>query len=184
MRTRLISVLSGLLLALSATAFVAAPQAQADTGPAAVAEALRQGPVYVDPRAAGQLSAAQADALAQKIKDAGKPVFVAVLPAGDEFPAASVLRTLRTETGITGLYAVRLGDGFNAGADRAVMPGNAVRNLTDAVKSGGPTDAATQLNSFVDQALTQARGSAPASWGTTAAGSGSDVPVGGLVALG
>ncbi len=147
-----------------------------------MAEALRQGPVYVDPRAAAQLSQEQADALAKKIKDADKPVFVAVLPATQEFPAASVLRTVRAETGITGLYAIRLGDGFNAGADKAVMPVNAVRNLTDAVKAGGPVDAATQLNNFVDQALAQAKGSAPASWG----GSGIDrgVPVGGLVTLG
>ncbi|MFJ3169912.1 hypothetical protein ACIPJK_03905 [Streptomyces roseus] len=187
MRTRLISVrpgrlLAALLLALSATALVAAPQAAAATGPAAVAEALKQGPVYVDPRAAAQLPKGQADALAKKIKDAGKPVFVAVLPAGSEFPADSVLRTVRTETGITGLYAIRLGDGFNAGADRAVMAPTAVRNLTDAVKAGGPVDAATEINNFVDQALTQVKGRAPASWGDTGADAGT--PVGGLVALG
>ncbi|MER7467751.1 hypothetical protein [Streptomyces sp. NPDC097981] len=187
MRTRLISVrfgslLSGLLLALSATALVAAPQASAATGPAAVAEALKEGPVYVDPRAEAQLPKAQADALAKKIKDAGKPVFVAVLPATPEFPADSVLRTVRAETGITGLYAIRLGDGFNAGADRAVMPANAVRNLTDAVKAGGPVDAGTELGNFVDQALAQAKGRAPASWGDS--GSAGRVPVGGLITLG
>ncbi|CAM5443727.1 hypothetical protein [Streptomyces avidinii] len=187
MRTRLISVrfgslLSGLLLALAATALVAAPQASAATGVAAVGEALKQGPVYVAPGAEAQLSTAQADALAKKIKDAGKPVFVAVLPATAEFPEDKVLGAVRAETGITGLYAIRLGDGFDAGADRAVMPTNAVRNLTEAVKTGAPVDANTQLNNFVDQALTQVRGGAPASWGTTGADEG--VPVGGLVALG
>ncbi|MFE5810906.1 hypothetical protein [Streptomyces sp. NPDC056491] len=187
MRTRLISVrcgslLSGLLLALSATALVAAPQASAATGVAAVGEALKQGPVYVAPGAEAQLSKAQADALAQKIEDAGKPVFVAVLPATAEYPQDKVLGAVRAETGITGLYAIRLGDGFNAGADRAVMPTDAVRNLTEAVKTGAPVDADTQLNNFVDQALTQAKGGAPASWGTTGAAEG--VPVGGLVALG
>ncbi|WP_405438255.1 hypothetical protein OG373_12780 [Streptomyces avidinii] len=187
MRTRLISVrfgplLSGLLLALATTALVAAPQASAATGVAAVGEALKQGPVYVAPGAEAQLSTAQADALAKKIKDAGKPVFVAVLPATAEFPEDKVLGAVRAETGITGLYAIRLGDGFDAGADRAVMPANAVRNLTEAVKTGAPVDANTQLNNFVDQALTQVRGGAPASWGTTGADEG--VPVGGLVALG
>ncbi|MFD3700818.1 hypothetical protein ACFWUZ_32620 [Streptomyces sp. NPDC058646] len=187
MRTRLISVrfgslLSGLLLALSATALAAAPQASAATGPAAVAEALKRGPVHVDPRAEAQLSPADADALAQKIKAAGKPVFVAVLPATSEFPAEGLLSALRAQTGITGLYAVRLGDGFSAGADPAVMPSNAVRNLTDAVKAGGPVDASTQLNTFVDQALSQAKGGAPASWGT--AGGDAGAPVGALVALG
>ncbi|MEU3667155.1 hypothetical protein [Streptomyces virginiae] len=187
MRTRLTSVrwgslLSGLLLALSATALAVAPQAAAATGVAAVGEALKEGPVYVDPRAEAQLPKAEADALAEKIKDAGKPVFVAVLPATAEFPQDKVLAAVRAETGITGLYAIRLGDGFNAGADRAVMPTNAVRNLTEAVKTGAPVDASTQLNNFVDQALPQTEGSAPASWGTTGADAG--VPVGGLITLG
>ncbi|KOV44360.1 hypothetical protein [Streptomyces sp. H021] len=187
MRTRLTSVrwgslLSGLLLALSATALAVAPQAAAATGVAAVGEALKEGPVYVDPRAEAQLPKAEADALAEKIKDAGKPVFVAVLPATAEFPQDKVLAAVRAETGITGLYAIRLGDGFNAGADRAVMPTNAVRNLTEAVKTGAPVDASTQLNNFVDQALPQTEGSAPASWGATGADAG--VPVGGLITLG
>lgn len=189
MRTRLISVplgslLAALLLALSATALLVAPGASAADGTTTVAEALKKGPVYVDPRAEAQLPPAQADALAKKIKDAGKPVFVAVLPATAEFPAASVLKTVRTETGITGLYAIRLGDGFNAGADRAVMPSHAVRNLVDAVKAGGPADAtaSTELNNFVDQALAQAKGKAPASWGTASSDSGA--PVGALIGLG
>lgn len=176
------SLLSGLLLALSATALAVAPQASAATGVAAVAEALRQGPVYVDPRAQAQLPRAEADALAQKIKDADKPVFVAVLPAGGEFPQDKVLSAVRAQTGITGLYAIRLGDGFNAGADRAVMPPNAVRNLTEAVKTGAPADAGAQLDSFVDQALTQVKGGAPASWGSV--GEEGGAPVGGLVTLG
>ncbi|MEU9147456.1 hypothetical protein [Streptomyces sp. NPDC048349] len=187
MRTRLISVrmgplLAGVLLALSGAALVAAPQASAADGVAAVAQALKKGPVYVDPRAQAQLPEAEADALAQKIKDAGKPVFVAVLPATAEFPQDKVLGAVRAETGITGLYAVRLGDGFNAGADRAVMPGNAVRNLTEAVKTGTPVDAATQLNNFVDQALTQVKGGAPASWGSV--GEDEGAPAAGLIALG
>lgn len=166
MRTRLIPtrfgpLLSGLLLVLATSALVAAPQASAASGVAAVGEALKQGPVYVAPGAEAQLSTAQADALAKKIKDAGKPVFVAVLPATAEFPADKVLGAVRAETGITGLYAIRLGDGFNAGADKAVMPRNAVRNLTEAVKTGAPVNANTQLNNFVDQALTQVKGGAP-----------------------
>ncbi|MBD3580063.1 MULTISPECIES: hypothetical protein [Streptomyces] len=181
MRTRLTSMFAGLLLSLSAAALAAAPQAAAATGPAAVAEAFEQGPVYVDPRAAGQLSQDEADALAKKIEDADKPVFVAVLPATGEFPPDSVLRSVRAETGMAGVYAIRLGDGFDAGADRAVMPAAAVRGLTDAVKAGGPVDAATQLDNFVDQALVRARGSAPASWD---GGSGGGVPLGGLMTLG
>ncbi|WP_327708689.1 hypothetical protein OG912_07430 [Streptomyces sp. NBC_00464] len=181
------ALLAGLLLLLSAAALLLAPAAPAATGASTVdevAQALRKGPVYVDPAAAGQLSRGQADALTKKIKDADKPVLVAVLPQSSAFPADSVLRTLRTDTGITGVYAVRLGDGFNAGADPQVMSQQAVRNLTAAVKApGADTSAATQLNAFVDRAVEQARGSAPSSWGGTSS-SGSSSATAGLIAVG
>ncbi|MFF8917050.1 hypothetical protein ACF08M_27965 [Streptomyces sp. NPDC015032] len=177
MRNRLFpSLLAGLLLILSAAVLALAPAAPTAVGASTindVAQALRKGPVYVDPAAADQLSPGRAAALTKKIKDADKPVFVAVLPRTAAFPEQSLLTTLRADTGITGVYAVRLGDGFNAGADPRVMPTRAVRNLTAAVKAPGTgTDAATQLNAFVDRAVEQARGSAPASWGGASAGSG------------
>ncbi|MGW5676201.1 hypothetical protein ACWEV4_14155 [Streptomyces sp. NPDC003860] len=195
MRIRLPSALVGTLAALlgfSGFAFAAAPGALADPGsppaaeapalgPKTAAEALRNGPVYVDPRAADQLSAGDAKALADKIRDADKPLFVAVLPNTADFPADSVLRTLRADTGVAGLYAVRLGDGFNAGADGAVMPAQQVQSLVTAVKTPTGADAATQLNAFADQALPQLRGSAPASW--AAAGDGS-MNTGALIAFG
>lgn len=185
------ALLAGLLLLLSAAALLLAPAASA--APAAttastvdeVAQALRKSPVYVDPAAAGQLSRGQADALTKKIKDADKPVFVAVLPQSSAFPEDSVLRTLRTDTGITGVYAIRLGDGFNAGADPQVMSQQAVRNLTAAVKTpGADTSAATQLNAFVDRAVEQARGSAPSSWGGSSSDDGSGSAGAGLIVLG
>ncbi|MFF9194707.1 hypothetical protein ACF09L_05830 [Streptomyces sp. NPDC014779] len=182
MRTRALPVLpalGGLLLLLL---LVLAPSAGARaTGVSDVAAALKQGPVYVDPGAADQLSKSDADALARKIKDADKPLFVAVLPANAQFPPENLLRNVRTQTGITGLYAIRLGDRFDAGADRAVMSGAAVDNLVTAVQQPG-VDARTELNDFVDQALPTMRGSAPASWGGAADDSG--VPVAGLVVLG
>ncbi|MFD7720692.1 hypothetical protein [Streptomyces sp. NPDC059814] len=180
------ALLAGLLLILSAAALVLAPAAPAATGASTVndvALALRKSPVYVDPAASGQLSRSQAAALTKKIKDADKPVFVAVLPQNSSFPASSVLRTLRADTGITGLYAIRLGDGFNAAADPQVMPERAVRNLTAAVKTpGSGPGAATQLNTFVDRAVEQARGHAPDSWGGSPSGQGSSAA--GLIALG
>ncbi|GHG56984.1 hypothetical protein [Streptomyces griseocarneus] len=129
-----------------------------------VAEALRKNPVYVDPAASAQLPPADAEALAKKIKDADKPVFVAVLPAAPEYPRSTVLRDLRTKVGLAGVYAVHLGDGFNAAADRSVMSRNAVANLVGSVqRSGG--DTASQVNAFVDQAGRISRGHAPGSWG-------------------
>ncbi|MFF7179051.1 hypothetical protein [Streptomyces sp. NPDC008121] len=183
MRTRpfhLLSALAGLALLLL---LALAPSAGAKaTGISDAAAALKQGPVYVDPGAAGQLSTAEAAALTQKIEDADKPLFVAVLPANAEFPPDDLLRNLRTETGVTGLYAVRLGTGFDAGADSSVMSQDAVRNLVTAVRQPG-VDAATELNNFVDQALPTVRGSAPASWGSVGADDGG-VPVAGLITLG
>ncbi|MEV6161720.1 hypothetical protein AB0L71_07310 [Streptomyces sp. NPDC052052] len=190
MRNRMFLIVSAVvLLLLPAVVLFLAPAAPA--APAAVrastvddvAQALRKDPVYVDPAAADQLPPAQAAALTRKIKDADKPVFVAVLPRTPAFPEQGLLATLRSDTGITGVYAVRLGNGFAAGADPQVMSTRAVRNLTAAVKTpGADPDAVTQLNLFVDRAVEQARGSAPASWDGSAAGGSSSVV--GLVTVG
>ncbi|NEA00020.1 hypothetical protein G3I28_11875, partial [Streptomyces sp. SID10116] len=180
--------LSGLLLALGAVSFTAAPGASAAPGTSAasgaqdassvsvVADAWKKSPVYVDPAASDQLSERQADALAEKIKKADKPVFVAVLP--DDFPRQALFRQLRTETGVTGLYAVRLGDGFDAKADRSVLTGNAVANLVSLVQG---ESAPQQLDRFVGQALVQTGGKAPESWG---GGSDNSVSPGALVGVG
>ncbi|MBB4891356.1 hypothetical protein FHS39_000356 [Streptomyces olivoverticillatus] len=159
-------VLIAALLALAGAA-LRPPPAHADTattGLNTVAAALRKGPVYVDPRASAQLPDSDAKALANKIKDADRPVFVAVLPASPEYPKDTVFQDLRSLVGVAGVYAVHLGDGFNAKADARVMSHNAVNNLVGAVhRSGG--DAKTQLNAFVDEALRTAKGHAPDSWG-------------------
>ncbi|MEE1789922.1 hypothetical protein PUR28_03875 [Streptomyces sp. BE308] len=187
MRKRLFpTLMAGLLLIFAAVALALAPAASA--APAATlddaAQALRKDPVYVDPGARDQLSAAQEEALEKKITDADKPVFVAVLPATSAFPEEGLLQTLRADTGITGVYAVRLGNGFNAGADPQVMPNRAVQNLTAAVKTPATdTGTAAQLNTFVDRAVEQARGSAPASWSGGSSDSGGS-PSTGLIALG
>ncbi|MFI5878708.1 hypothetical protein [Streptomyces sp. NPDC051554] len=158
--------LSGLLLALLLAALTMASPAAADTGVSTIAQALRKSPVYVDPSASGRLSTADADALAKRIKDADKPVFVVVLPA--DFPKTT-FSNLRTATGITGLYAVRFGDRFDARADSSVLSNTAVRNLVSSVQG---EDAKTQLTDFTDRALASMGGSAPASWGGSSDGGG------------
>lgn len=171
------------LLIVPVTATVAVlmagtPGAHAATDLSQVAEALRDGPVYVDPAASDQLSSADAEALADKIEDADKPVFVAVLPADQ--PTQNLLVNLRTETGVTGLYGVRVGDRFDAAADASVMSEQAVDNLVTSVQSAG--DPKAQLNDFVDTALRNVNGTAPASWSD--GGGGEGVDVGGLIAVG
>ncbi|MDI3423094.1 hypothetical protein [Streptomyces luteolus] len=157
-----VRVILALLLALG-VAFVAAPGAQAETPVSEVAQALKKSPVYVDPAAADLLPAANADALATKIENADKPVFVAVLPA--DYPKQDVFQKLRAQTGITGLYGIQIGDDFDAKADRAVLSTQGVDNLKVAMEGSTP---AAQLDSFADLALTSAAGSAPASWDTAA----------------
>ncbi|RPK57715.1 hypothetical protein EES43_21375 [Streptomyces sp. ADI96-02] len=181
------TLLAGLLLICSAAALaLTTPASAASTATVAdAAQALRNDPVYVDPGARDQLSTAQEKELENKIRDADKPVLVAVLPDTAAFPPQGLLQTLRSDTGITGVYAIRLGDGFDAGADPQVMPTRAVDNLTAAVKTPSTdTDAANQLNAFVDRAVEQARGSAPASWSGRAGSAHGGAPVGVLVTLG
>ncbi|MFF2773607.1 hypothetical protein ACFVU3_01735 [Streptomyces sp. NPDC058052] len=183
MRTRAISVwsaLAGLILLLLLALAPASAGARA-TGVPDVGAALREGPVYVDPGAADQLSAADAAALAQRIEDADKPLFVAVLPEGAEYPPQGLIDNVREQTGIAGVYAVRLGDRFDAKADTRVLSAGAVENMVTAVDRPG-ADAATELNAFADQALPAMRGTAPDAWAGGSSDSG--VPVAGLVTLG
>ncbi|MFJ4643003.1 hypothetical protein ACIP6Q_05635 [Streptomyces bobili] len=173
---------AGLLLALALAALTlvtaGAPRAAADTSVSTIAAALRESPVYVDPAASADFSQADAHALQKKIEDADKPVFVAVLPAGH--PTGNLFTDLRTATGVTGLYAIRLGDRFDARADSSVLPTAAVRNLVTSVQ--GENDATAQLDAFTDRALANMGGSAPASWDSSGGGGG--VSTTGLITAG
>ncbi|WP_407111231.1 hypothetical protein ACE1N8_25405 [Streptomyces sp. DSM 116494] len=173
---RLIRLLIVPVAAVLAVLIAGAPGAQAATDVSVIAEKLRESPVYVDPEARDLLAESDAEALANKIEDADKPIFVAVLP-GDQ-PTENLFRNLRTETGVTGLYGIRLGDAFDARADSSVLSPQGVRNLVTSVQGAG--DVKAQLNDFVDSALRSTGGGAPGSWTD---GSG-EVPVGGLVTVG
>ncbi|OON79725.1 hypothetical protein [Streptomyces tsukubensis] len=172
---RLITLLSGILLALGAV-LATAPGAQAASDLSDVADGLRDGPVYVDPAMRDQFPKSDADALAKKIKDADRAVFVAVLPVDQ--PTKNLFSDLRSRTGVTGVYGIRLGDAFDARADSRAMSTQSLRNILGSVK-GEPLT--TQLNDFTDQALRTANGSAPESWGGSDDGG---VPVGALVGVG
>ncbi|MEW9515817.1 hypothetical protein [Streptomyces tubercidicus] len=186
-RRALIGPVLLLVAALLAVAAAMAPGARAAGGLDEAAAALEKGPVYVDPRAAHEFSAAQADALAKKIKDADKPIFVAVLPRAAEYQPGTLLRDLRTKVGISGVYAVELGNGFNAGADPRVMTRSSVQNLVGSVKSSDYPTVNERLNSFVDTAARSAHGQAPSSWsgvGDSGFGTGTAIGLGVLVAVG
>ncbi|MFF7357897.1 hypothetical protein ACFZA1_35505 [Streptomyces filipinensis] len=166
LRTRsLPALLLAVLVLVMATLF--APAASAQTGISTIADALRAGPVYVDPAASAQLSKADADALVTRIKDADKPLFIVVLPA--DYPTANLFSRLRAATGVTGLYGIRLGDRFDARADSSVMSVTARQNLVASVQ-GEPAKA--QLTDFTDRALAHMGGHAPKSWGGSSGGGG------------
>ncbi|MBY8841577.1 hypothetical protein [Streptomyces sp. SP2-10] len=166
-RTRSLPALLAALTLVLASLLALAPGARADTGVSTIARALRQSPVYVDPAARDQLSAADAETLAKQIKDAGKPLFLTVLPAG--YPTANLFANLRSATGVTGLYGIRLGDRFDARADSSVMSAPARRNLVSSVQG---EDAKAQLTDFTDRALANMGGHAPKSWGGSAGDGG------------
>ncbi|MER5219024.1 hypothetical protein [Streptomyces flaveus] len=170
--------LSILLIAFAALAVlsVGVTRAHAATDVSTVADALKESPVYVDPSMSEQLPKADAEALAKEIEDADKPVFVAVLPA--DFPEENLFRNLRTATGVTGLYAIRLGDEFQARADSTVLSNEAVRNLVTSVQGENSTE--TQLDDFTDRALANVGGSAPSSW----TDGGDSDPTGALIGTG
>ncbi|MFD0054951.1 hypothetical protein ACFVHR_14585 [Streptomyces sp. NPDC127168] len=172
----LIRLLIAPVIAALAVLLAGAPGAQAATDVSEIGAALRESPVYVDPAASDLLSDADADALADKIEAADEPVFVAVLPAG--YPTDNLFQNLRTETGITGLYGIRLGDRFDARADSSVLSRQGVNNLVTAAQGAGDTKA--QLNDFVDDALRSVRGSAPSSWDS----GGATAPTGALITAG
>ncbi|RAJ58838.1 hypothetical protein K378_05072 [Streptomyces sp. Amel2xB2] len=185
-RTSPLRVVLALLAAVLVPVLALAPAAGATPRADSVGEvaaALREGPVYVDPRAAGRLSGADAKDLTDKIKKSDKPVFIAVLPKAREFPPGNLLQDLRAQVGDRGVYGVVLGDRFAAGADRSVMPQGRVNDLRHSAEgTGGDTKA--KLDRFVDGATADARGDAPASWnGGTDRGMGGGYVLGALVVL-
>ena len=171
-----LQLLVALAVAVIAVLSTGVPRAEAASSISTVAQALRKSPVYVDPAASAQLSSADAASLARTIENADKPLFVAVLPAN--FPTQNLFTDLRTATGVTGAYAVRLGDRFDARADSSVLSRTAVHNLVTSVQG---EDTATQLGDFADRALPTMRGSAPASWG--ASGRSGGVPSTALITV-
>ncbi|MFE0459763.1 hypothetical protein ACFW1A_10945 [Kitasatospora sp. NPDC058965] len=159
-----LATLLGLLLLLVPGSAVAAG------GLDDAAASLKQGKVYVDPVMTGQFSQAQADALTKKIKDADKPIMVAVVPAAAPYPALDSLVTdLRTKAGITGVYAVFRGTQFAVRADRSVMAASTVTNYGRAAYDSHHGDINGTLTDFVTNVSPKVKGHAPGSSGFSAA---------------
>ncbi len=114
-----------------------------------VADALRSNPVYVDEDAERALSDDEAADLRSEIRDAGTPIYIAVLPAsaadlagGD---AAEVASQLAGAVDRPGTFGVVVGDRFQAG------PGELVAGLAVEALEAEGEDTAAVLDDFVQR---------------------------------
>ncbi|WP_405717908.1 hypothetical protein OG607_01940 [Streptomyces sp. NBC_01537] len=161
-------------------ALATAGAAHADTGIETAAKALRSSPVYVDPAVSGKLSDADARGLAQRIRDSGVPVYVAVLPDDPAYGGDQVFDRLRAAVGRPGVYAVALGSRFGAASDGSVIPGSTARSLAQRNLREHAGDASAVLDGFVADVASAAASGRADQGGGTARTSG----VGALVTLG
>lgn len=77
-----------------------------------VGRELRQDPVYVDPQAERALDESEAQQLRAQIRDAGTPIYVAVLPASAAESPDAALQEVQSASGLSGTYVGVIGDSF------------------------------------------------------------------------
>jgi hypothetical protein len=114
------------ILALAAALAAAAP-AHAQGTLSTAAQALRESPVYVDPKAERALSEREAARLRELISsEKAGPMYIAVLPASATDQAggdpSAALREIAQEVGEPGVYAGVIGDSFRAGSVGVDVP--------------------------------------------------------------
>ncbi|MEV5773633.1 hypothetical protein [Streptomyces antimycoticus] len=145
------TLLLAVLVALTAV-LLTAGGARAETDVNKIGKALRNSPVYVDPGASDALSAGQARRLVAHIRDAGVPVYVAVLPDNPAYGGERVFGRLRAAVDRPGIYAVALGSSFGAASDTSVLPGRTSQALAEQNLRQHPRDLAAVLDGFVTDA--------------------------------
>ncbi|MFF4343942.1 hypothetical protein ACFY00_28935 [Kitasatospora sp. NPDC001540] len=151
-----LAALLGLLMVLGLSAPASA------SGLNDAADAMKRVQLYVDPSMSGRFSPEQATALAKKLKDVDKPIYVAVLPDSPAYPTENLFVDLRAKVGAAGVYAIWRGDRFQAqSTGPQVLDQATARNLAGAAyrSNGGNIDAT--LNEFVDGAAEKVRGDGP-----------------------
>jgi hypothetical protein len=137
-----------------------------------VADSLRNDPVYVDPDAERTLSESEAAEVREAIREAGTPMYIAVLPAtaadsagGDEGALLNQLAQSLRRDGTIGLV---VGDTFRAGSNE-LEAGRAGELAADALETGGQ-DTAAVLTDFAGLVGDEATGGGSSGGGS----SGSD----------
>ncbi|HYY78370.1 MAG TPA: hypothetical protein VFD04_04185, partial [Actinomycetes bacterium] len=123
---------------------------------------LRGDHVYLDPDARA-VPAAAAGRLRDRIRGAGTPVFIAILPerargegSGGE-PATSVAAMIADGVGEAGAYGVLVGNQFRAGDLGETLPRNQAARLATEAVNAHPTDPEAALADWVDRVGAAAR---------------------------
>jgi len=137
-------LLAALLTGWALIAFASPAQANTDVDRAA-AELLAGASVTSSPKAEFALSATEVRQLTDKIAASKTPIFVAVLPARAG-SADDVLVELRAAVGLSGTYAVLVGDEFRAASDA----GGAADAATQAFRAHQSEGVAAVLSGFID----------------------------------
>jgi hypothetical protein len=146
----------------------------------AAARGLASNPVYVSDQADPKPSAAQQDELRTHIRDAGVPMYIAVLPGAalDEGGgnATEVARLISQSLRQRGVYAVITSDDFGAGSTAGVLPGRTTTRIAnEVVKDDQGKNPQTVLLDFIDrvkQAAAQGGEAAPAQDSRSGSGAG------------
>jgi hypothetical protein len=142
---------------------------------------LQRDPVWVDPNAIPSLDVEEAAGLRRRIEDAGRGIYVAVLPADalhEARTAEEVLRQVRQATGRHGTYAVVVGGQFRAASSGGPERGQVAGLARRAVAEHSDAGIAATLDAFV-RSVARARGRS----GDAGGGVGGVVLIGLLVAL-
>ena len=144
----------GFSVLAAVTSIGAAPALAAGPGSelADVAAALRADPVYVDPAAERTIDDAAADRVRTEIREAGSPIYLAVLPDSTADRAGGdpneVARLLARDVGRPGTYGIVVGDSFRAGSTE--LPAGEAAALASAALASAGDDTVGVLVEFVD----------------------------------
>ncbi|HEU4900128.1 MAG TPA: hypothetical protein VFX88_21560, partial [Actinomycetota bacterium] len=143
---------------------------------AEVAEKLREDPVYRDPNAEMRVST---DRLLGKVKEAGTPIYIAILPTDARRETENDYRKLTVEVaravGQPGTYMVISGRQYGTGNVGDTLPDGRATALARQAIDDNPGDPEAALLQFVDGVSAAARGEPAAQSGGGNGGGGGGI---------
>jgi hypothetical protein len=163
--------LGPVVLALLVAVLAAAPASAATA--AEVAAALKQSPVYIDPAAEADVSK---DQVVDRVRDAGTPIYVAVLPnaARDEYGGslAELAKAIAMGVGRDGSYMVVSGGDWEAGNVGGTIPRGQASALANQAANDHPNDPEAAVLQWIDGVSAAAKGEPASDGGGGGGGAG------------